>query len=91
MAVVDLGIPPGFDVDVDALDDLVGRGIEKYDLAGRQLVVYLRELRAGASFEFSYPITPRHPLTVKTPPSRVYAYYQPEVEAFAQPIEIAVR
>ena len=45
MVIVDLGLPPGFTLIADKLNNLVDEGvIEKYSTTGRQIIVYLREV-----------------------------------------------
>ena len=82
MAIVDLGIPPGFDVDSAAFDDLQAREqIAKYEVTGNQAILYFRELSSTAPLQFSYSLRAKYPLRVQTPPSAVYEYYQPRNRA----------
>jgi uncharacterized protein YfaS (alpha-2-macroglobulin family) len=92
MTIVDLGIPPGFELLTDAFDALQReRRIERYSTTGRQVIIYLRELAGGQPFRFKYRMRARHPLRVRTPPSQVYQYYEPEVRDEAPPVELVVR
>jgi uncharacterized protein YfaS (alpha-2-macroglobulin family) len=82
MAMVDLGIPPGFEVDASAFESLRAQGrLEKFELTGNQVVLYLRELPAGAPLQFSYTMRAKYPLRVETPRSAVYEYYNPKNRA----------
>lgn len=91
MAIVDLGIPPGFELLGDAFEKLVQDGtIERYSLTGRQAIIYLRSVDFGKPLEFSYQLRAKYPVKAKTPRSRVYQYYQPSVEAVAKPVKITV-
>ena len=55
MVLVDIGIPPGFEVQAGDLAELVGsRIIQKYTLTGRQVIIYLEELAAGQEVELTY-------------------------------------
>jgi uncharacterized protein YfaS (alpha-2-macroglobulin family) len=91
MVIVDLGIPPGFEVQSGDLAELVGAKIQKFNLTGRQVIVYLDKVDSGKSLEFSYRLRAKFPLKAKTVQSKVYEYYNPEVEATAPPVEIVVK
>lgn len=91
MVIVDLGIPPGFQIMTPDLDKLVENGIiQKYELTGRQIITYFEKIQGGATLEFSYTIRAKFPLRAQTPPSTVYQYYNPEVRADAQPVNLVV-
>jgi uncharacterized protein YfaS (alpha-2-macroglobulin family) len=100
-AIVDLGVPPGFEVMSDDLADLVARhgdlpeGYEgakfsRFDLTGRQIICYLEGLKAGQPLEFEYRIRARYPIRAQTPPSSAYDYYNPGVTAVSAPAAIEV-
>jgi uncharacterized protein YfaS (alpha-2-macroglobulin family) len=92
MTLVDLGIPPGFDVIPEPLESLKEkRIIERYSVTGRQVILYLREIRGGQPVSLSYQLRAKFPVRAKTPPSVVYQYYAPEVRAEAAPAEITVK
>jgi len=90
MVVVDVGIPPGFEVVRDDLDQLVGEAIQKYQVAGRQIIFYLGELDHAAPVSLVYRLAAQYPIRAKTPRSVVYEYYNPDVRGVAEPVEIAV-
>jgi len=90
MVVVDVGIPPGFEVLRDDLDQLVGEAIQKYQVAGRQIIFYLDELDHAAPVSLVYRLAAQYPIRAKTPRSVVYEYYNPDVRGVAEPVEIAV-
>jgi uncharacterized protein YfaS (alpha-2-macroglobulin family) len=100
-AIVDLGIPPGFDVLSEDLADLVARysdlppeyegpKVSRFDLTGRQIIVYLEGLRAGQSLDWTYRIRARYPIKAQAPPSSAYDYYNPAVNAVSAPANIEV-
>jgi hypothetical protein len=100
-AIVDLGIPPGFEVLSEDLANLVARHsdrppdyagtkLSRFDLTGRQIIVYLEGLRAGEPLEFEYRIRARYPIKAQTPPSSAYDYYNPGVSAVSMPVAIEV-
>ena len=91
MVIVDLGIPPGFQVFTRSFDDLRRKGvIERYSLTGRQITLYLRSLRQSKPLTFSYQLRARHPVSVRTPRTSVYKYYEPAVRASAPPVKLTV-
>jgi len=91
MVMVDLGVPPGFTVRPDGLQALVeNKTIEKYTLTGRQIIIYLRKIDANSSVNMTYQLKARFPIKAKTPTSRVYEYYDPSVEDFAEPVLLEI-
>ena len=91
MAIVDLGIPPGFDVDPAAFETMKQNGqVAKYETTGNQVILYLRELSETAPFEFAYSLRAKYPLRVQSPPSTVYEYYQPANRAQSRPVALQV-
>ncbi|MEJ5200881.1 MAG: MG2 domain-containing protein [Anaerolineales bacterium] len=100
-ALIDLGVPPGFSVQTADLDALVARfndvpddydfaKIERYELTGRQILVYITNLSEGKPLEFSYRLRARFPLSVRTPASNVYDYYNPDVVGELAPQQLVV-
>jgi len=91
MIIVDLGIPPGFQVVTPDLEALVEDGtINKYELTGRQIITYFEKIDANGTIRFSYRLQAKFPLRAQTPQSRVYEYYNPEIESKAEPQEMVV-
>ena len=91
MVVVDLGVPPGFQVQTGDLSELVGSGvIQKFETTGRQVIVYLDKVLMGKSVSFSYRLLAKFPVKAKTPVTKVYQYYNPDINANAEPVSIVV-
>lgn len=91
MTIVDLGVPPGFEVVPDALAGLKDRGvIERYSITGRQIILSFRELRSGEPVRFEVKLRAKFPVEAKTPRSVVYRYYEPEVRDEAPPVVLTV-
>jgi hypothetical protein len=101
-AMVDLGIPPGFSVQTEDLDALVARykdtppdyafvKIARYELTGRQILVYLTNLSNGNPLEFSFRLKAKYPLRVQTPSSSAYDYYNPNVQGTLAPQTLEVK
>lgn len=92
MTIVDLGVPPGFQVERADLDKLVAdKKISRYDVPGRQVILYFESIAGNATLEFEYGLRARFPLKAQTPASRVYAYYNTELGATATPITLEVK
>ena len=100
-ALIDLGLPPGFAVQAEDLAALVARyndtppdyafaRIERYELTGRQILIYLSNLSNGKPIEFSFRLTARFPLRVQTPASTAYDYYNPDVQGQRAPQTLVV-
>jgi uncharacterized protein YfaS (alpha-2-macroglobulin family) len=91
LLIADLGIPPGFTVVTDDLDGLKEAGlITRYDIAGRQLILYVQELQPNKPLNLGYRIKAQYPITAKTPESTVYEYYNPESRDTAAPQDVSV-
>jgi hypothetical protein len=91
MVVVDLGIPPGFEVTAADLEALVAaKTVSRYELTPRQIILYFEEVAANATVDLTYTLRAKFPLRAQTPQSRVYEYYNPEVENIAAPQALVV-
>ncbi len=101
-AIIDLGIPPGFSVnaaDLSALvaqydqvsPDYTGATIERYELTGRQIILYIGNLSGGKPLSFSYRLTAKFPLRAQTPASSAYDYYNPGVSGEEAPVVLTVK
>jgi uncharacterized protein YfaS (alpha-2-macroglobulin family) len=95
-AMIDLGLPPGFSLESGDLDALVERykdqlpeyagvKVQRYELTGRQILIYLTNLSADEPLEFSYHLRAKYPLRVQTPASSAYDYYNPARQGGAAP------
>ncbi len=92
MPLIDLGVPPGFELLADSLDILVARErIARYEITGNQLILYLHELPVRQPFQFSYQLRAKHPLRVTAPTAAIYDYYNPEVRSESAGTQIEVR
>jgi uncharacterized protein YfaS (alpha-2-macroglobulin family) len=100
-AIVDLGLPPGFTVETEDLERLVARyqdtpedyayaKIERYELTGRQIILYVSDLTAGQPLEFSYRLRAKFPLKAQTPASTAYDYYNPSAVGEQTPTTLTV-
>lgn len=92
MTLVDLGIPPGFEVQTGGFETLKKQGtIKRYTITGRQVTLYFQEIEGRRDLVFSYQLKARYPLRAKTPVTVAYQYYEPEVRSEAQPVLITVQ
>jgi len=92
MVIVDLGLPPGFEVQTGDLAEYVTKGvISRFNLTGRQIIVYLDAVDQGKPVEFAYRLQAKFPVKAKTPKSTVYEYYNPDIKGEAPPQEIVVK
>jgi 5-hydroxyisourate hydrolase-like protein (transthyretin family) len=91
MVVVDLGTPPGFEVDAEAFEGMKAAGrLQRYSLTPRQVILYIDQLDHEKALAFSYKLKAKYPVRAKTPVSAAYPYYEPEARAEAKPAEIVV-
>jgi len=90
MVIVDLGIPPGFEVQTPTLDEHVGKKIQKYSLTPRQIIIYLDEVSSGKPVSLAYSLKAKYPIKAKIQSSRVYEYYNTTDEGIEAPIEMRV-
>jgi uncharacterized protein YfaS (alpha-2-macroglobulin family) len=91
MPIVTAGLPPGFDVDPEELDQLVSsRAVEKVQHLPQGLVLYLTRLEAKKPFAVKLHLRARFPERVQLPAPTVYEYYQPERKAVGAPLAIEV-
>lgn len=98
MVMVDLGIPPGFDLLSEDLQDYraktAGRKsgrLEKYSLTATQAVLYFDSIAPRSEFKLPFRLRAKYPIRVRTFESRVYEYYSPDVYSVARPVQIEVR
>lgn len=90
--LVDLGVPPGFTLLTEDLDALVSQGIiARYELTGRQILVYLTDVPSGQVYTLPYRLQARFPIQAQTPSSQAYDYYTPEKQDTATPQRVIVK
>ncbi len=91
MVIVDLGIPPGFNVDPGDFAEMVGKnGVQKFSVTARQVTLYLGDVKPGDVKVFEYSLKPKYPIKAKTPATVVYEYNTPKNRATATPVELTV-
>jgi A-macroglobulin TED domain/Alpha-2-macroglobulin family/Carboxypeptidase regulatory-like domain/MG2 domain/A-macroglobulin receptor binding domain/Alpha-2-macroglobulin bait region domain len=98
MVMVDLGIPPGFDLLSEDLQsfqeksagDKSGR-LEKFSLTATQAILYFNALSPKQTVTLNVRLRAKYPIRAHTFQSRVYEYYDPEVKSTARPVQLEVR
>jgi uncharacterized protein YfaS (alpha-2-macroglobulin family) len=100
MVMVDLGIPPGFELLSEDLQKMVektagaksGR-LEKFSMTATQAILYFDSIAPRDSFEVRYRLRAKYPIHAQAFASRVYEYYDPNINATAEPVrfEVSVR
>jgi len=92
MIIVDLGVPPGFEVQAEDFENLIEQGtLQKYTLTGRQVICYVEKLTPSQVLKFSYRLRAKYPIRAQTPKSRVYEYYNTDRSAEARPVDVVVQ
>jgi uncharacterized protein YfaS (alpha-2-macroglobulin family) len=89
--LVDLGIPPGFTPVTADLDALVAeRQVDRYEVTGRQIILYLTNVRSGEELTFAYRLQAKYPIRAQTPASQAFDYYAPDQGAIEPPQRVIV-
>ena len=97
MVMVDLGIPPGFDLlteDLQALEEksagAASGKLEKFSLTATQAILYFNAFSPGQTVTLNYRLRAKYPIRARTFESKVYEYYEPEIKATVRPVELEV-
>jgi uncharacterized protein YfaS (alpha-2-macroglobulin family) len=97
MVMVDLGIPPGFDLlseDLQAYQEksvsLKSGHLSKFSLTATQAILYFDSFASGDTVTIKFRLRAKYPIRARTFKSRVYEYYDPEVSSVARPVQLEV-
>jgi uncharacterized protein YfaS (alpha-2-macroglobulin family) len=97
MVMVDLGIPPGFELlseDLQTFEEKTAGaksgGLEKFSLTATQAILYFNAFAPKSTVELRFRLRAKYPIQAKTFQSRVYEYYDPAVSATARPVQLEV-
>jgi hypothetical protein len=97
MVMVDLGIPPGFDLLSEDLQDYQEKSadrksgrLEKFSLTATQAILYFSSIAPGDTVTVRFRLRAKYPIRARTFHSRVYEYYDPEVSSVARPVQLEV-
>ncbi len=92
MVIIDLGIPPGFEVIASDFEKMVDqKKIQKFSLTPRQIIVYLDKIQGKTTFTLDYQLRAKFPIKAQTPPSSAYEYYNPEIKSNSKPVTLIVK
>ncbi len=98
MVMIDLGIPPGFDLlseDLQSMQEQTagrkGSRLEKFSLTATQAILYFDSIGAGETVTVHYRLRAKYPIRVRTFASRAYEYYDPAISSVARPVTMEVR
>ncbi len=98
MVMVDLGIPPGFDLLSEDLQEyqeksskLKSGRLEKFSQTATQAILYFNAFAAGETVQLKFRLRAKYPIRTRTFQSRVYEYYDPDVRSVARPVSLEVK
>jgi hypothetical protein len=100
MVMVDLGIPPGFELLSEDLQDyqeksaslrLKSGHLSKFSQTATQAILYFDCFAPGDTVTVKFRLRAKYPIRARTFKSRVYEYYDPEVSSVARPVQLEVR
>jgi len=98
MVMVDLGIPPGFDLlseDLQAYEEksagLRSARLSKFSLTATQAILYFDSFAPSETVALKFRLRAKYPIHARTFKSRVYEYYDPEISSVARPVQLEVR
>jgi alpha-2-macroglobulin-like protein len=98
MVMVDLGIPPGFDLLSEDLETYKAQSagrksgrLEKFSQTATQAILYFDSIAPGDTVALRYRLRAKYPIRARTFQSRVYEYYDPAVGSIAKPVQLEVR
>src|SRR6267142_1933695 len=98
MVMLDLGIPPGFDLLSEDLQSYHEKSsaqksgrLEKFSLTATQAILYFDSLAPGDTVTLRFRLRAKYPIRARTFRSRVYEYYDPDVNSVARPVQLEVR
>jgi hypothetical protein len=98
MVMVDLGIPPGFDLLSEDLQDYQEKSahrksghLSKFSLTATQALLYFDSFAPGDVVTLKYRLRAKYPIRARTFKSQVYEYYDPEIASVARPVQLEVR
>ena len=98
MVMVDLGIPPGFDLLSEDFQEYQGKSsklnsgrLEKFSQTATQAILYFNAFAPGQTVQVKFRLRAKYPIRTRTFQSRVYEYYDPDVRSVARPVALEVR
>lgn len=100
-AIIEVGIPPGFEVQREDLGQIVSRlepapddpaaaRVERCELAEGRIILYVTNLTSREPLTFTYRLRATFPVVAQTPASIAYDAYNPDVMGKAPPQTLTV-
>jgi hypothetical protein len=65
--------------------------LEKFSLTATQAILYFDSFAPNDTVTLSFRLRAKYPIRAKTFVSKVYEYYNPEVNSLAHPVQLEVR
>jgi uncharacterized protein YfaS (alpha-2-macroglobulin family) len=97
MVMVDLGIPPGFELLTEDLESFHEKSagfrtgsLEKFSLTATQAILYFNGFAPRSVVKLRFRLRAKYPIRAHNFQSRVYEYYDPSVDSIARPGEFEV-
>ncbi|MGK4004529.1 MG2 domain-containing protein [Sorangium sp. So ce1036] len=91
MILVTVGLPPGFQLLTEDLQQYIAAGqLSRFEMTGKQLILYVKELPAGGAATFNYRLQATMPVKAEDGGAEVHPYYQPDQQGFAGAQTLAV-
>jgi alpha-2-macroglobulin-like protein len=98
MVMVDLGIPPGFDLLTEDLQRYQEKSagqkdgkLQKFSVTPTQAILYFDSIAPAGVITLRFRLHAKYPIRARTFQSRVYEYYNPDLNSVAAPIQLDVR
>lgn len=84
MVLVTVGLPPGFQILTEDLQAYITAGqLSKFEMTGKQLILYIKEIAAGGAAAFEYRLQATMPVRAEDGGAEAHPYYQPEQKSFS--------
>jgi hypothetical protein len=97
MVMVDLGIPPGFDLlneDLQSTQERTAEArtgrLEEFSLTATQAILYFNALAPHQDVALKIRLRAKYPIRAHTFQSRLYEYYDPDVNSTARPVRLEI-
>ena len=98
MVMVDLGIPPGFDLMSEDLQTYQEQSankksgrLEKFTQTATQAILYFDSFAPNSTVTLKLRLRAKYPIRARTFQSRVYEYYDPAINSTARPVQLEVQ
>lgn len=91
MTIAIIGLPGGLEPRHTQLDELVKSGrIDFFEISGREVVIYLREMGKGQEVAFKIDVEAKIPGFYSGPASRIYLYYTNESKRWNDQLRVNI-